>query len=506
MSINSNVEKELVNIETIVNDNDAVCASLASILLLAPVGTGTRGNAALICSVAENDFNKAHMIVTTKLKPVFLRYGKKTTIETVCERYNLEIASPVIEDMMTTSSFDGSDKGEQSHSPNIMYHLDNLNCESGLALRDEVLDAATDEAKAFFDNLDYDPLRVVDGADLSEDEWHERRKICIGASEVSAILGSSPFTNNVDLWHQKLGDEFVVDDPEEEKRRKELIFEWGHICETYLRALIASIPMFEGCKVFVETEVFSNEKYPFLTCNLDAMLLWPDGHWSILEFKAPSEHTVKHYKDGAIPEYYQQQMQEQMFLTNVDDAYLIALFGRDTYTVSHLVRDLDVQMEIVQECADFWNGNVMAQIEPEPNGSGEALIKTIRHYKGKGNPSAPPITLGEAQCAQSLKEAEEYKRQMAELSAKSKEIEKKYKDAIAPILYQMGAATYATCEDTTNGRRYVIKYTETPDSPKLKKADLEKLKREQPDTYSRVAPYLSYSGGGRRVRLESEII
>lgn len=53
MSINPNVEKELINIETIVNNNDAVRASLASILLLAPVGTGTRGNAALICSVAE---------------------------------------------------------------------------------------------------------------------------------------------------------------------------------------------------------------------------------------------------------------------------------------------------------------------------------------------------------------------------------------------------------------------------------------------------------------------
>lgn len=116
-----------------------------------------------------------------------------------------------------TGSFDGSDKGATTESLDIPYHLENMNTEFGLALREEVLANASDEARKFFNECDYDPLRVVDGSKLSEDEWHNRRRICIGASEVSAVMGTNPFTNNVDLWHQKLGHaELVTCTPEEE--------------------------------------------------------------------------------------------------------------------------------------------------------------------------------------------------------------------------------------------------------------------------------------------------
>lgn len=428
-------------------------------------------------------------------------YGRKEIVNTICSYFNVSIANPVMSSALKeTGSFDGSDKGATTESLDIPYHLENMNTEFGLALREEVLANASDEARKFFNDCDYDPLRVVDGSKLTEDEWHNRRRICIGASEVSAVMGTNPFTNNVDLWHQKLGHTELVTCTPEEELKKKLIFLWGHICESYLREYIKAIPEFEGCEVHVETMIFSNEKYQFLTCNLDAMMKWPDGHWSVLEFKAPSIHTKSHYADNNIPEYYLEQMQEQMFLVNVDDAYLVALFDRDTVTYSHAIRDLDMEMEIVQECEEFWNGSVLSQIEPEPNGNGELLIKTARRYKGKGVANKTPIVLDPAVYASAFEKADILKQQLAAIEKQKKAIEEQLKDELSSIVYAMGQNTYAVCEDSANNCKYVIKYLEYPSTPKMNKANIEKLEREHPDLHNALKDYVSYSGGGRRLR------
>lgn len=428
-------------------------------------------------------------------------YGKKEIVDTICSRYNVSVKNPFLSDVLNqTGSFDGSDKGATTESLDIPYHLENMNTEFGLALREEVLANASDEARKFFNECDYDPLRVVDGSKLSEDEWHNRRRICIGASEVSAVMGTNPFTNNVDLWHQKLGHAELVTCTPEEELKKQLIFLWGHICESYLRMYIKKIPEFDGCEVHVETMIFSNEKYPFLTCNLDAMMKWPDGHWSVLEFKAPSIHTKSHYADNNIPEYYLEQVQEQMFLVNVDDAYLVALFDRDTVTYSHAIRDLDMEMEIVQECEEFWNGSVLSQIEPEPNGNGELLIETARRYKGKGVANKTPITLDPAVYAAAFEKADALKQQIAALEKQKKALDEQLKDELSSIVYAMGQNTYAVCEDSANNCKYVIKYLEYPSTPKMNKANIEKLEREHPDLHNALKDYVSYSGGGRRLR------
>lgn len=439
----------------------------------------------------------------------FPLYGRKPLINEVCKRYGLSVSNVFAEETMNSSgSFDGSDKGNQGHSPNILYHLENLNTEFGQKLRDEVLDSASDEAKAFFNDCDYDPVRVVDCADLSEDEWHARRRASIGASEVATIMGTSPFANNVDTWNEKVGNKPVNPDNPTEAYSREAMFLWGHIAEEYLRTKILDkklFPQFEGCEIIVETETFSHEKYPFLTCNLDAIMKWPDGHFSIIEFKAPNIHTKDHYENNAVPEYYGEQMQEQMFLTNIDDAYLIALFSRDDITVSRMVRDLDAEMEIVQNCAEFWTGSVMAEIEPEPNGSGESLIKTSRRYKGKGINNTPPIMLDPAEAASALAEADELRNQRTALMAQVKILDKKFDDAIAPVLYTMGQNVKAICVDPANNCKYEVTYKEVADSAKMTKASLERVEATNPALYNAILPYITYSGGYRSPKIKKVI-
>lgn len=50
----------------------------------------------------------------------------------------------------------------------------------------------------------YEPMVLVDTADLPEDEWLEWRRRGIGGSDAAAILGVSPFATARDLYYDKL--------------------------------------------------------------------------------------------------------------------------------------------------------------------------------------------------------------------------------------------------------------------------------------------------------------
>lgn len=47
----------------------------------------------------------------------------------------------------------------------------------------------------------YEPLALVDTADLPEEEWLEYRRRGIGGSDAAAILGVSPFATARDLYY-----------------------------------------------------------------------------------------------------------------------------------------------------------------------------------------------------------------------------------------------------------------------------------------------------------------
>ena len=50
----------------------------------------------------------------------------------------------------------------------------------------------------------YEPLVLVNTADLPEEEWLEYRRRGIGGSDAAAILGVSPFATARDLYYDKL--------------------------------------------------------------------------------------------------------------------------------------------------------------------------------------------------------------------------------------------------------------------------------------------------------------
>ena len=448
----------------------------------------------LMTGVPEDALQKVIAEAGPAIQSFVDEYGEGFTTDVIMEQLHLVPGNPNMG--LKGQSFDGSDKNTEQ-SPGILYHLENLGTDSGYQLRQDILAEASDEAKAFFDDLDYDPVRVIDATKLSDKMWHKVREFALGASEMGAIDGTSPFQNALSVWHDKLNHTVEAEDSEEDRAFKEKIFAWGHQVESYLRMVVLTYPDFEGCKVLVEPMMFSNERRPFMTCNLDAILAWPDGHYSILEFKGPTPFAKDHYANGAIPAYYMAQMQAQMMHLNVDDAYLVALFDRDNFTVSRAVRDLDYQMELVIRASDFWNKHVMSGIEPPLNGQGSLIIKTVRRYGGKGNKNLPTMTLDEKTYAKLLEKADAIKQEQKQHDDESKRLKKEYDDAIAPIVAAMGQTTRATCTDSSTGFHYDCTFTERQSTPQMKKADIELMQKGDPQLYQSVQPYITYRGGSR---------
>jgi predicted phage-related endonuclease len=47
----------------------------------------------------------------------------------------------------------------------------------------------------------YAPIVIVDTTGISEEQWLEYRRTGIGGSDVSAVMGVSPFTTARDLYY-----------------------------------------------------------------------------------------------------------------------------------------------------------------------------------------------------------------------------------------------------------------------------------------------------------------
>ena len=70
----------------------------------------------------------------------------------------------------------------------------------------------------------------------------------------------------------------------------------------------------------------------------------------------------------------------------------------------------------------------------------------------------------------------------------------------------MGAGSYGVLVDGND--RFTVKYTERAASPKLKKENMDRLGRLNPDVYQLLLDqkYITYSGGGPSLDLKHEKI
>ena len=154
----------------------------------------------------------------------------------------------------------------------------------------------------------------------SRTDWLKGRTDSIGASEVAMVLGICPkaWGDANTLWERKRNP--VIEEGGNEDTLR------GSRAEEHIRELLG-IENTDIKVIDMTGIIFRSKKYPWLTCSLDAIILYPDGTFTVVEIK--DVRYTPHWKNGNYPLYYKVQCTAQMLVTGAKDAVLVARINYD---------------------------------------------------------------------------------------------------------------------------------------------------------------------------------
>ena len=148
----------------------------------------------------------------------------------------------------------------------------------------------------------------------NREEWLSKRIHSIGASEVAAAVGLSPFKSPLELWQEKTG----------RKEPKDLsgnpFVQFGVRAEEHLRGLyLAEHPNLRG--EYHPYDILYQTDIPYLTCTLDCELIdTTNDSKGILEIKTAETGKKKQLEqwDNRIPDWYYAQILHQQIAAGIE--------------------------------------------------------------------------------------------------------------------------------------------------------------------------------------------
>lgn len=152
----------------------------------------------------------------------------------------------------------------------------------------------------------------------SREDWLNHRER-IGGSDASAILGMNPYRTNIELWQLKTG-QLIPEDISEKPYVK-----YGTEAEKYLRELF-KLDFPEYQVMYVENNMFLNDKYNFGHASLDGWLIDQNGRSGVWECKTTNilQSMQKEKWNHRIPDNYYVQLLHYLLITEFDFAVLKA--------------------------------------------------------------------------------------------------------------------------------------------------------------------------------------
>lgn len=173
--------------------------------------------------------------------------------------------------------------------------------------------------------------------DQDSPEWHELRRLNIGASDAPCICGVDPYKKAEKLFRQKMTGEKQYVSPQMER---------GKRLEITARRLLEKV---NGCKY--EPIVVRDEEFDFMIASLDGY----DAMKGIgIEIKCPNEKLFNSIVlDHKIPKSYIYQIQHQMRVTGLSKWTLVPFNGL-YFEEIEIERDEDIINEIIEKERHFY--------------------------------------------------------------------------------------------------------------------------------------------------------
>lgn len=188
----------------------------------------------------------------------------------------------------------------------------------------------------------------------TREEWLTLRRHYLGATDVVAIVGASPFRTALDVWLEKTGQR----EPEEEEAERA---EWGRRLEDAVAQKWAELH--PDVRVLRDNKIRIHPERPFLACNLDRLVVGLEGGPGILEVKTTSRRFLD--RQGGVPPSWYIQVQFQMAVTGYTKAWVAALADGYRYQEFFLEADPEYGEELVRFASAWWQRHVVDGVQPQ---------------------------------------------------------------------------------------------------------------------------------------------
>jgi len=169
-------------------------------------------------------------------------------------------------------------------------------------------------------------------------EWKEFRRETIGASDAPIILGISPWKTPLELWEEKMGFR-SGDEPS-----------WAMLRGIELEDT-ARQAFEEMTKIYVFPRVIHHSEYQWMIASLDGIDIEAKN---IVEIKCPGKKDHAIAKEGKIPEKYYPQLQHQMEVCKLTEAYYFSYDGENGVLLT-IKRDQAFIDKMLEKEKEFWN-------------------------------------------------------------------------------------------------------------------------------------------------------
>lgn len=188
------------------------------------------------------------------------------------------------------------------------------------------------------------------------DEWLAERRASVGASEVAAVMGLSPFNTALDIYKSKSG----ID-----KHFDPLLAFVGHASEPIMHEWVEK---FSGVPVKLEPAFMARSvAFPFLHASFDRVSNDPFVTW---QFKTASAWNGHKWDEG-IPTDIRVQVQAEMLVAGTSRAAVVVWIGGREFRLFWESRDdRFINDHMIPALTEFW-GNLEQGIAPKPSTPGE---------------------------------------------------------------------------------------------------------------------------------------
>ncbi|KLV23049.1 hypothetical protein ABW02_20175 [Niallia circulans] len=195
--------------------------------------------------------------------------------------------------------------------------------------------------------------------EMSRHEWLLARTKGIGGSDAGIILGLNKYRTAFELWLEKTGQVEPIE------ISNEAIY-WGNEMENVVAKEFVKRT---EKKVRRTNFMYSHPDYPFITANIDRMVV---GESAILECKTASAYLAKEWEADEIPATYLVQVQHYLGVTGKEKGYIAVLVGGNKFIWKEIERDEELIQMIFEAERHFWEHHVQQGNPPELDGSSAA--------------------------------------------------------------------------------------------------------------------------------------